>query len=49
MSKRMTECAYCGRQIEWDQSLFASGCTGEPACPKCFNENELCESDGEDT
>ncbi len=48
IEKAMTQCAYCGEELELNQALFASGCTGEPACPKCFNENELNEPGGED-
>lgn len=37
----ITECVYCGREMPWEAALFEAGITGEPACPRCYNENEL--------
>lgn len=42
-----TECVYCAeRKLDWCEELFEAGTTGEPACPKCFNEDELGGEDG---
>jgi hypothetical protein len=35
MEQETTFCAFCGKEIEYDSQLFASGKTGEPACNDC--------------
>lgn len=38
--KYMTECAYCGKEMEWEQELFTKGEHGEPNCDECQKKGE---------
>ncbi|WP_269799253.1 hypothetical protein [Bacillus sp. FJAT-45037] len=40
MTKLTTECVYCGKEIEWEQDLFAEGSHGEPVCNECKQHEE---------
>lgn len=35
MEKFVTECAICGKEIEWEEGLFTKGDYGEPVCEEC--------------
>lgn len=35
MEKYVTECSYCGKEIDHDPKLFAEGEHGEPVCNDC--------------
>lgn len=36
--RQVTECVVCGKEIEWEQELFAKGEHGEPVCSECEEE-----------
>lgn len=44
MSER-TECAICGKEMEYDLSRFVDGKTGEPICGDCKQQEEEVTSD----
>ncbi|MDV2683793.1 hypothetical protein RYX56_05650 [Alkalihalophilus lindianensis] len=35
MTKQVTECVFCGKEITWSKDLFVEGNHGEPVCDDC--------------
>lgn len=46
MAQEITFCAFCGKELKYDQELFTGGKTGEPVCDECQKIEEDVKSDG---
>lgn len=44
--EKITHCAYCGKEIPYDEARFSGGQTGEPYCDECRAEEEGDLNDG---
>ncbi len=42
----ITYCAFCGKEMDYDEELFRQGKTGEPVCEKCREQEEQVKNSG---